>query len=584
MHESPSDDPFHRFDRKCLDSDQGFTLIGAGALGGKAQGLAFIKGILDRDFPAGAFSGIEVGVPRLTVITTDHFDRFMQRNDLRERAFSDAPDDRIAHAFQSAELPVEIVGDLRGLIERVHTPLAVRSSSLLEDALHHPLAGVYATKMIPNNQLDAATRFRKLLEAIKFVYASTFFKGAKTYMKAIGHAIEQEKMAVIIQEVVGRRYGDRFYPTLAGVARSYNFYPTGRARPEHGVVDLALGLGKTIVDGGVVWTFSPAFPALTPPYGSIGEMLKQTQTTFWAVNMGKPPAYDPIHETEYLVRASLADAETDGTLRYVASTYIAASDRLNIGIGSPGPRATTFAPILDLLDIPLNNLAKTLLRLSEQAAEAKVEIEFALTLDPERGLPARFGFLQVRPMMVSDEFVEISEEEMVAENVLAASESVLGNGVINTLEDVVYVRPEAFEAKHTPEIAAEIEAMNIQLVNTGRPFLLIGFGRWGSSDPWLGIPVNWPQVSAAKVIVEATTPEMNVDPSQGAHFFHNITSLRVGYFSIHHAGEWAIDWDWLERQQCVAETRFVKHVRLTAPLRIKVDGRSSRGVIARATP
>ena len=300
--------------------------------------------------------------------------------------------------------------------------------------------------------------------------------------------------------------------------------------------------------------------------------------------MGKPPSYDPIHETEYLVRASLENAEADGTLRYVASTYIAASDRLNMGIGSPGPRAITFAPILDLPDIPLNNLAKTLLRISEQAAEAKVEIEFAMTLDPEQGLPARFGFLQVRPMMVSDEFVEVSAEEMAAENVLAASESVLGNGVINTLEDVVYVRPEEFEAKHTPEIAAEIEAMNVELVKAERPYLLIGFGRWGSSDPWLGIPVTWPQVSGAKVIVEATTPEMNVDPSQGAHFFHNITSLRVSYFSVHHAGEWEIDWDWLGEQQRVAETRFVKHVRLPAPLRIKVDGRSSRGVILRATP
>ena len=392
MGESSLDNPFRQFDRAFFDSDQAFTLIGSGALGGKAQGLAFIKRILERDFPADTFPGIEVCVPRLTVITTDHFDRFMQRNDLYERAFSDGPDDRIAHAFQGAELPVEIVGDLRGLIEKVHTPLAVRSSSLLEDALCHPFAGVYGTKMTPNNQLNADIRFRKLVEAIKFVYASTFFKGAKDYMEAIGRSIEDEKMAVILQEVVGTRYGDRFYPTLAGVARSYNFYPTGHARPEQGVVDLALGLGKTIVDGGVAWTYSPAFPAATPPFGSIGELLKQTQTVFWVVNMGKPPAYDPIRETEYLAQASLADAEKDGALRHVASTYIAASDRLTMGIGSAGPRAVTFAPILDLPDIPLNKLVKMLLSISEQAADAKVEIEFAMTLDPERGLPARFGF------------------------------------------------------------------------------------------------------------------------------------------------------------------------------------------------
>ncbi|MBN2561046.1 MAG: hypothetical protein JXQ75_08960 [Phycisphaerae bacterium] len=584
MQDSDSGNAFHHFDRRFFDSDEDFTLIGSGALGGKAQGLAFVKKTLDRDFAADTFPGIEVGVPRLAVITADHFDRFMQRNDLHDFAFSDAPDDRIAHAFQSAELPAEIVGDLRGLIAKVQTPLAVRSSSLLEDALRHPFAGVYATKMIPNNQLDADTRFRKLVEAIKLVYASTFFKGAKDYMKAIGHDIENEKMAVIIQEVVGRRYGGRFYPTLSGVARSYNFYPIGHARPEHGVVDLALGLGKTIVDGGMAWAYSPAFPAVAPPYGSIGELLKQTQTDFWAVNMGKPPAYDPIHETEYLLRASLADAESDGTLKHTASTYLTESDRLTMGIGSPGPRVLTFAPILDLPDIPLNKLVKALLKISEQATEAKVEIEFAMTLDPQQGLPARFGFLQVRPMMVSDEFVEVAEEEMIAENTLAASESVMGNGAINTLQDVVYVRAEAFEAKHTPEIAVEVGAMNVELVNARRPYLLIGFGRWGSADPWLGIPVDWPQISGAKVIVEATTPDMNVDPSQGSHFFHNITSFRVSYFCVHHAGAYKIDWDWLDKQHCVAEARFVRHVRLPVPLSVKVDGRNGRGVITRGTP
>jgi hypothetical protein len=251
-----------------------------------------------------------------------------------------------------------------------------------------------------------------------------------------------------------------------------------------------------------------------------------------------------------------------------------------MGIGSAGPRVITFAPILDLPDIPLNKLVKTLLSMSEQAAEAKVEIEFAMTLDPDHGLPARFGFLQVRPMMVSDEFVEVSEAEMVAENVLAASESVLGNGVVDALQDVVYVKPDLFEAKYTPTIATEIEGINAALADARQPYLLIGFGRWGSVDPWLGIPVNWPQISGAKVIVEATTPDMNVDPSQGSHFFHNMTSFRVSYFSIHHAGDYGIDWEGLEKQQVATETRFVKHVRLPAPLRVRVDGRRGRGVIA----
>ena len=580
MPDSATDNPFHRFERKFFTSAEDFMLIGSGALGGKAQGLAFIKATLDREFAAGAFPDVEVSIPRLAVITDEHFDRFMSRNALYERALSDATDERIAHAFQGADLPVEIVGDLRALVDEVHTPLAVRSSSLLEDALHHPFAGVYATKMIPNNQPDADARFRKLVEAIKFVYASTFFKGAKDYMRATGHDIKEERMCVIIQEVVGRRCGDRYYPTLSGVARSYNFYPTGRARPDQGVVNLALGLGKTIVDGGVSWSFSPAFPAAAVPYGSIGELLKLTQTQFWSVNMGKPPAYDPIAETEYLAKGSLTDAESDGTLRHVASTYVAASDRLVMGTGQAGPRVLNFSPILDLKDVPLTALVKTLLRAAEEAVGAEVEIEFAMTLDPQHGLPARFGFLQVRPMMVSDEFVEVGEEEMTAENVLTASETVLGNGVVDNLQDVVYVKPETFEARHTPAIAAELETLNAGLVESGRPYLLIGFGRWGSSDPWLGIPVDWPQISGAKVIVEATQPEMNVDPSQGSHFFHNITGFRVSYFSVHHAGEYRIDWGWLARCKCVVETGLVRHVRLSAPLRIRVDGRHGRGVIA----
>lgn len=578
------DNPFLQFDRKFFDAAEDFTLIGSGALGGKAQGLAFIKGILQHDFPAGAFADIEVSIPRLTVLTSEQFDRFMARNDLYPRALADAPDERIAHAFQGADLPVEILGDLRALMEQVRTPLAIRSSSLLEDALEHPFAGVYATKMIPNNQPAADARFRALVEAIKFVYASTFFAAAKGTMQAVGHRIESEKMCVIIQEVVGRRYADRFYPTLAGVARSWNFYPIGRARPEHGVVNLALGLGKTIVDGGVSWCYSPAFPSAAPPYGSIRELLRQTQTAFWAVNMGKPPAYDPIHETEYLLQASLAEAEHDGALRHVASTYLAESDRLVMGIGSPGPRVVTFAPVLELPDVPLNRLVKTLLEVSEKAVGAEVEIEFAMTLDPAHGLPARMGFLQVRPMMVSDELVEVSEAEMAAGNVLAASDSVMGNGVVDSLQDVVYVRPDAFDARHTRAIAAELAAVNTELVAAGRPYLLIGFGRWGSADPWLGIPVNWGQISGAKVIVEATLPEMNVDPSQGAHFFHNLTAFQVSYLSVHHAGEHKIHWPWLEAQPAVFESRFLRHVRLPAPLAVKVDGRHGRGVIAWANP
>ena len=290
------------FDRRFLESDENFTVIGEGALGGKAKGLGFIKRILAQACPAGTFPDVEISIPRLTVIATDVFAEFMERNELHEIARSDAPDDRIAHAFQKAELSPLILGDLRALIAEMHTPLAIRSSSLLEDALSHPFAGTYATKMIPNNQPHVAARFQRLAEAIKFVYASTFFRDAKSYMRAIGHPIADERMAVIIQEVVGQRFGDRFYPTISGVIRTYNFYPTGPGRPADGVVNLALGLGKMIVDGGVTWTYSPAYPRHSPPYGSVHELLKNSQTTFWAVNMGSPPPYDPINEAEYLVQ------------------------------------------------------------------------------------------------------------------------------------------------------------------------------------------------------------------------------------------------------------------------------------------
>ena len=289
------------FDRQFLEADQEFTVIGHGALGGKAAGLASIKQILLDGVPEGTFEGVDIEIPTLTTIATDAFERFMQGNHLYDVALSDVADERIAHAFQQGDLPPLLVGDLRALIARTHRPLAVRSSSLLEDALSHPFAGTYATKMVPNNQASADARFRRLVEAVKFVYASTFFADAKAYMRAIGQDVARERMAVIIQEVVGQRFGTRFYPTVSGVIRTYNFYPTGPARPDEGVVNLALGLGKTIVDGGVSWTYSPGHPSHGPPYGSVGELVKNTQTKFWAVNMGPPPAYDPIKETEYLL-------------------------------------------------------------------------------------------------------------------------------------------------------------------------------------------------------------------------------------------------------------------------------------------
>ena len=568
-----------KFDRHFFDSANPISYIGSGSLGGKAKGLVLIQDVLVAKLKKEKFPGFTISIPKMIVIRTGMFDAFMQLNNLYSS--SDLPDDRLALAFQKADLPFEMLGDLRTIVSNIHFPLAIRSSSMLEDAMYEPFAGIYGTKMTPNNQHDIDTRFRKLVEAIKFVYASTYFNAAREYMNATRHKIEDEKMAVIIQEVVGSRHNDRFYPEISGVARSYNFYSFGNAKPEDGVVNLALGLGKTIVDGGASWSYSPSFPATGPPFNSTSDMIKQTQTGFWAVNMGKPSAYDPLKEIEYMAEGNLIEAETDDTLRNIVSTYDAASDRVWMGQGGKGPRIITFAPILVMEEIPLNNLIKDILSICENELNSPVEIEFATTLSKNNKaeLPFRFGFLQVRPMVVSTEDVNISPEEFNKASKLIASESVLGNGVIHSIMDIVYLDPANFETKSTFQIAEEIAVLNRKLLIENRPYILIGFGRWGTSDPVAGIPVQWGQISGAKVIVEASMENVYAEMSQGSHFFHNVTSFKVCYFSLSSTDTHKIDWNWLANQELIEETRFIKHVRANKPLMIKVDGRTGRGVI-----
>jgi hypothetical protein len=563
-----------RFERDFFNAETPFTAIGGGELGGKAQGLAFILPKLAERFARE--SEVRVAVPQLAVITTEHFDAFMSLNGLHEDAASDLPDDRISHRFLQGNLPSQLAGDLRALIAAVHSPLAVRSSSLLEDALQRPFAGVYATKMTPNNQLDVDSRFRRLVEAVKLVWASTYFREAKSYLKTVREAVGDEKMAVIVQEVVGARHGERFYPNVSGVGRSYNYYPSGHARPEDGVASLALGLGKTIVDGEPCWNYSPAYPKAPPPYNSIGELLDATQREFWAVNMGQAP-YNPGKETEHLVHCSLAEAEADDTLRFIASTYDPQAQRITAGAGVKGPRLLNFAPILSYNQVALNENVRQLLAACEDAVGEPVEIEFALTIDAAGA--ARLGFLQVRPLVVSHEAVTVNEAEMEKPGVLAASRHVLGNGSDDSVLDVVYVKPGAFEVSATTAIGGELEAINDGLLREGRPYLLMGFGRWGTSDQWGGVPVEWAQICGARAIIEASTSGLHADLSQGSHFFHNLTSFSVLYFSLDPEESRRIDWAWLDLQQAVTETRYLRHVRLAVPLSVRVDGRSGRGVI-----
>jgi hypothetical protein len=573
-------DDVPRFDRKLFDPARRISRIGTGSLGGKARGLVAAARILNARRADLDLAGLTLDVPALCVLATSVFDAFLDRNGLREALDEEPSDQAVALAFQRATLPAEWLGDLRSVADDARVPLACRSSSALEDTLGRPFAGVYGTKMIPGNQPDVASRFKSLVDAVKFVFASTFFHEARAYRRAAGELREPEKMAVVVQEVVGCRHGERFYPDISGVARSWNFYPVGPAEPREGVVDLALGLGKTIVDGGVCWSFSPAHPKLPPPVGSVRDLLDATQSRFWAVNVGPPPPYDPMAETEFLVESGLAEAEVDGTLRHAASTYDADSDRLVPGTGRPGPRVLDFAPTLVWNELPLVAALRRLLAVCEEELRAQVEIEFALSLPP--GQPARFGFLQVRPLLVSGDAVEVEEQELRAPTTVVASMAALGNGR-HEVRDVVYVEPGTFEARLTPGIATEIEALNRTLVEAGRPYLLIGFGRWGSTDPWLGIPVRWDQISGARGIVEATLPQMNPEPSQGSHFFHNLQSFSVLYFTVPLDSTRAVDWTWLASPETVTRTEHVRHVRTETPLVLRVDGRSRRGVVTADT-
>jgi len=579
---------FTEFQRREFNPMQGLSFIGAGELGGKAKGLALMKEMLQEEFPEGMFAGIKVDIPQLVVLRTDVFDQFMAENNLYETALNSTDDAYIALQFQKGSLPVEILGDLMNLISSIRKPLAVRSSALLEDSLHEPFAGVYESKMLPNRSTDPKERFNQLCEAIKFVYSTLFFRKAKQYFKAIRKDIRSEKMAVVIQEVVGNRYGDFFYPTISGVIRSLNFYPTGNAVPEDGVVQLAFGLGKTIVDGGKSWCYSPRWPASPPPYNSVKDMLENTQTQFWAINMGQILEYDPTTETEFLSLLDLTEAEKNGSLKQVVST-VTQDDSIVPGLTEKGPRLVNFAPILQYNSLPLNELVIRVLHKAEEAMGEKVEIEFAVRLPDgetvdylEQGKIESgpyFGFLQVRPLAVSSALIDLDENSFDKNDLFVYPDRALGNGENTEIRDIVYVKPEAFDIAASREIAAEVDELNDMLLNEQKPYLLMGFGRWGTADPWLGIPVAWSQINGAKVIVEATLPTLHSDFSQGSHFFHNVFSSGVFYFSVENGQEHKVDWEWLQSQPTIRETKHVRHVRLAKPLTVKVDGRQGRGVI-----
>jgi CheY-like chemotaxis protein len=563
------------FDPLAFDPENSFARVGEGSLGGKARALAFVRHLL-RDYGVtDEFPGVEITVPPALVLCTGIFDRFIEDNDLRDFAMAAADNQAIEERFLAAKFPEDIAAQLAMYLALIDYPLAVRSSSLQEDSQYQPLAGVYETFMLPNNHPNAGVRLDRLLSAIKRVFASTFSTDAKNYFKVTPYRLEEEKMAVIIQKLVGTCHGKRFYPDFAGVARSYNFYPVAPLAAEDGIVAVALGLGRTVVDGGRAFSFCPKYPRNLLQFSTARDMLANSQRNFVSLEMESEG--ERVTEQYHPLEA----AEADGTLGAVASTYSPENDAVYDGIARPGVRLVSFAPILKQNLFPLPPVLTRLMNIGRRGMAAEVEIEFAVDLSSGgKGRPKDFAFLQLRPLSMSRETEELAVEEEDPVRAVCFSTSVLGNGRISSIRDVVAVDYERFDRARSRDVAAEVARLNANLSNSGVPYILVGLGRWGSADPWLGIPVTWEQISGARVIVECGLKDIKVTPSQGSHFFQNLTSFRVAYFTVNpEAGDGFLDWDWLAAQPAAQEGPFVRHLTFNQPLVIKINGREQRGVI-----
>jgi CheY-like chemotaxis protein len=576
-------------------SDNFFLRFGGGSLGGKARGLAFVRHLLRRNRMNRRHGGISITVPPALVIATDLFDQFLAENDLLDLAMHSKDDAAIVERFVAAPLPRSLQDALRAFLEQVLYPLAVRSSSLLEDSQYQPFTGVYETFMLTNRDADISTRLDRLMEAIKRVYASTFSQHAKGYVRATPYRLEEEKMAVILQQVVGNRHGHRFYPDFSGVVRSYNFYPSPPMTVRDGVAAVALGLGRAVVEGGKCLTFCPRYPRHLVQFSSVEDILANSQTEFWALEFNHAHHEDDangLRETVF----PLKTAEVDGTLHRLASTYSADNHAVYDGISRPGARVVTFAPILKHELFPLASILEELTDIGEDSLSRPVEIEFAVTLPPNgmgaangtmgandtgaKSDIAQFGFLQMRPLVLSRESEELRMDDVDPARLICQSSKVLGNGRISGLRDVIAVDFHRFERSRSQEVAAAVAHFNAMLAESNTPYLLIGVGRWGSNDPWLGIPVEWDEISGARAIVEAGFRDFRVTPSQGSHFFQNLTAFQIGYFTVNpDAGEGFVDWQWLNAQPATEERDCVRHLRFLAPLTVMMNGKTGQGMV-----
>ena len=565
------------FHRERFDRYSNFARIGEGSLGGKGRGLAFIDHIIKRHPDLNDYDNAEVMIPKTVVLCTDIFDEFMDTNGLYQVALSDIPDEEILRYFLHARLPARLIGDLMAFLDVVETPLAIRSSSLLEDSHYQPFAGIYATYMIPHVD-DKYERLHMLSDAIKAVYASVYYRDSKAYMTATSNVIDQEKMGVILQEVVGERHDDRFYPTLSGVARSVNYYPIGDERAEEGTVNLALGLGKYIVDGGQSLRLSPAHPNQVLQTSELEMALKETQTRFYALDLANPPATFLKDDGFNILNLRVAKAEPDGTLQYIASTYDPTDQVLRDGIYEGGRKVITFCGVLQHGIFPLPELLQKVLAYGQDEMRRPVEIELAANIHADR--TGELYLLQIRPMVDNKLMLDEDLAGVPDDQCLLRSHNAIGHGIITDIDDIIYVKTDGWSAADNPQIAEEIDTINRRYLESGRSYILVGPGRWGSSDPWLGIPVKWPAISAAKVIVEAGLQNYRVDPSQGTHFFQNLTSFGVGYFTINdYLGDGVYRQDILNALPAAEETQHVRVVHIESPLTIKIDGMRKEGIV-----
>jgi len=592
-------------------SESSFLRIGSGSLGGKARGLAFVRHLLRKSRITRRFPGVRVSVPPAVVLATDVFDQFVTENNLLDFALNCEDDDEIERRFLESSLSTTLTEDLKSFLTEVHHPLAVRSSSLLEDSQYQPFTGVYETFMLGNQEADPEARLAALSEAIRRVYASTFSRHAKAYVRATPYRLEEEKMAVILQQVVGTQHSHRFYPDFSGVVRSRNYYPVPPMTFEDGIAAVALGLGRAVVDGGKCLTFCPRYPQNLVQFSSVEDILHNSQSEFWALELDGPADGRPGHWHEKLFK--LHAAEKDGTLQALASTYSRDNHAVYDGVSRPGSRVVTFAPMLKHGTFPLAEILDVLVHVGEDALGNPVEIEFAVRL-PQRDLAvsssacreaaspvssnfssnvssnsqppdattqvAEFGFLQIRPLTLSRNTEDLALEDVRPEQLICKSSKVLGNGRIDDLHDIVVVDSQRFERSRSQEVATAVARLNRHLNEANRPYLLIGVGRWGSTEPWLGIPVEWDEISGARVIVEAGFRDLRITPSQGSHFFQNLTAFQVGYFTVNpDAGEGSVDWQWLTDQPSIEEHGCVRHLQFADPIRVIMNSRTSQGLI-----